>query len=163
MEELSTRWKKLSLSKFEENQVALRIDRKKRDFILAGKFFTRKSLNVKVVAKTFRPLWHAKGGFNVTVGGENILLFAFDLEVDAERVIQVKGYEDVNHSVAGVMVSSDARASHCFPGLNQGFDNTIISFDSHATNENSLLPQCEDGIMDDDEYVSSSMKQSEML
>ena len=87
MEDLSTRWKKLSLSKSEENRVALRMNRKKRDFILAGKFFTRRSLKIKAVAKTFRPLWHTKGGFNVTVGGENILLFAFELEVDAERVI----------------------------------------------------------------------------
>ena len=46
MEDLSTRWKKLSLSESEENWVALRIDRRKRDFILAGKFFTRRSLNV---------------------------------------------------------------------------------------------------------------------
>ena len=88
MEELSTHWKKFSLSESEENRVALRIDRKKRDFILAGKFFTRRTLNVEAVAKTFRPLWCTKGGFNVTVGGENILLFAFELEVDAERVIQ---------------------------------------------------------------------------
>ena len=56
MEDLSTRWKKLSLSEFEENRVALRIERKKRDFILAGKFFTRRSLNVEAVAKTFKPL-----------------------------------------------------------------------------------------------------------
>jgi len=65
--------------------------------------------------------------------------------------------------VAGVMVSSDARVSHGFLGLNQGFDNTITSSDSRATNENSLVPRCEDGIMDDDEYISSSMKQLETL
>ena len=66
----------------------MRIDRKKRDFILAGKFFTCRSLNVEVVAKTFKPLWRTKGGFNVTVGGEIILLFALELDVDAKRVIQ---------------------------------------------------------------------------
>ena len=88
MEELSTCWKKLSLSESEENRIALKIDSKKRDFILAGKFFTRRSLNVEAVAKTFRLLWRTRGGFNVTVGGENILLFAFELEVDVERVIQ---------------------------------------------------------------------------
>ena len=53
MEDLSTRWKKLSLSESEENRVALRIDRRKRGFILAGKFFTRRSLNIEAVAKTF--------------------------------------------------------------------------------------------------------------
>ena len=65
--------------------------------------------------------------------------------------------------VAGVMVSSDAWASHGFPGLHQGFDNIITYSDSRATNENSLVPRCEDGIMDDEEYVSSSMKLLETL
>ena len=88
MEELSTWWKKLTLSELEENWVALRSDRKKKEFVLAGKFFTCRTLNVEAVAKNFRPLWRTKGGFNVNVGGENILLFAFELEVDAERVIQ---------------------------------------------------------------------------
>ena len=76
---------------------------------------------------------------------------------------EVKGYEDVIRGVAGVMVSSDAWASHGFPRLHQGFDNTITSSDSRATNENSLVPRCEDGIMDDEEYVSSSMKLLETL
>ncbi|KAK7824705.1 hypothetical protein CFP56_034076 [Quercus suber] len=131
MEDLSTHWKKLSLSESEENWVALRIDRRKRDFILAGKFFTRRSLNIEAVAKTFRPLWCTKRGFNVTVGGENILLFAFELEVDAERVVQ---------------------------GLNDGFENKITSFNSHATKENSLVPRCVVGFRDDEEHVSSSLK-----
>ena len=99
MEDLSTRWKKLSLSESEENRVALRIDRRKRDCLLAGKFFTRRSLNIEAVEKTFRPLWRTKGGFNVTVGSENILLFAFELEVDAERVIQGKPWAFDRHLV----------------------------------------------------------------
>ena len=99
MEYLSTRWKKLSLSESEENRVALRIDRRKRDFLLAGKFFTRRSLNIEAVAKTFKPLWRTKGGFNVTVGGENILLFAFELKVDAERVIQGEPWTFDRHLV----------------------------------------------------------------
>ena len=86
MDDLSSRWKKLTLSELEENRIALRADRKKRDFVLVGKFFTRRILNVEAIAKTFRPLWRTKGGFNVTVGCENILLFAFELEVDVERV-----------------------------------------------------------------------------
>ena len=39
------------------------------------------------------------GGFNVTVGGENILLFAFELEVDAEQVIQGKPWAFDRHLV----------------------------------------------------------------
>ena len=99
MEELSTRWKKLTQSESDENKVALRLDRKKREFVLAGKFFTRRTLNVEAVAKTFRPLWHTKGGFNVTIGGKNILLFAFELEVDAERVFQGEPWDFDGHLV----------------------------------------------------------------
>ena len=36
-----------------------------------------------------------------------------------------------------------------------------LSSDSRAINENSLVPWFEDGIMDDEEYVSSSLKLSE--
>ena len=99
MEELSTQWKKLTLSESEENRVALRSISKKREFVLVGKFFTCRTLNVEAVVKNFRPLWHTKGGFNVTIGGENILLFAFELEVDDERVIQGKPWAFNRHLV----------------------------------------------------------------
>ena len=99
IEELSTRWKKLTLSKSEENWVALKSNSKKREFVLAGKYFTRRTLNIEAVAKTFRPLWRTKGGFNVTIGGENILLFAFELEVDVERVIQGEPWAFNRHLV----------------------------------------------------------------
>ena len=99
MDDLSSRWKKLTLSELEENRIALRADRKKRDFVLVGKFFTRRILNVEAIAKTFRPLWRTKGGFNVTVGCENILLFAFELEVDVERVFQGEPWTFDRHLV----------------------------------------------------------------
>ena len=51
MEELSTWWKKLTLSELEENWVALRSDRKKSEFVLAGKFFTCRTLNIEAVTK----------------------------------------------------------------------------------------------------------------
>ena len=49
MEELSNWWKKLTLSSSEDIPIALRSDRKKREFILAGKFFTHRTLNVEAV------------------------------------------------------------------------------------------------------------------
>ena len=99
IEELSTQWRKLTLFESKENRVALRFDTKKREFVLAGKFFTRRSLNVGAATKTFGPLWWTKGGFNVTYGGENIPLFAFELEVDAEQVIQGKPWAFDRHLV----------------------------------------------------------------
>ena len=63
-------------------------DKKKLDFVLAAKFFTCRSLNIEAVAKTFQPLWQTQGSFKMTDGGNNILLVAFELDVDVEKVIQ---------------------------------------------------------------------------
>ena len=60
---------------------------------------------------------------------------------------------------ASVMNASDAGVS----GLNEGFENTITSFVSRTTNENSLVHRCVEGFMDDDEHVSSSLKLSGSL
>lgn len=55
--------------------------------MLAGKFLTKRSLNMEVVVRTFRQLWRTKESFEITIVGNNILLFAFELEVDAEKVL----------------------------------------------------------------------------
>uniref|UniRef100_A0A7N2M4I4 DUF4283 domain-containing protein n=1 Tax=Quercus lobata TaxID=97700 RepID=A0A7N2M4I4_QUELO len=39
------------------------------------------------VVRTFQPLRHTKENFHITNAGNNILLFAFELEVDAEKVL----------------------------------------------------------------------------
>jgi len=39
------------------------------------------------VAKTFRPLWRTTQKFNVRDAGENHLLFAFEVESDADKVL----------------------------------------------------------------------------
>ena len=55
--------------------------------MLAAKFFTKRALNVDVVARTFRPLWRTKASFHITNVGDNILLLTFDQEVDAVKVL----------------------------------------------------------------------------
>ena len=55
--------------------------------MLATKFFTKRALNVDAVARTFRPLWRTKASFHITNVGDNILLFTFDQEVDAIKVL----------------------------------------------------------------------------
>ena len=75
MEELKLRWKKLSLSEAEGKK-------------LAAKFFTWRSINVEAVARTFRPLWRTKRNFEVSMAGDNVVLIAFEWEVDAKKVIE---------------------------------------------------------------------------
>lgn len=43
---------------------------------------------MEAVARTFRPLWRTKRNFEVSMAGENILLIAFELEIDVEKVLQ---------------------------------------------------------------------------
>ena len=54
--------------------------------------------------------------------------------------LMLKELFKVNHGVGGVMVSLDTQVPHGFLRLRQGFDNTITSSDSRATNENDMVP-----------------------
>lgn len=51
------------------------------------KFFTKRAMNIDAVAKTFRPLWRTRQSFNIRDVGNNHLMFAFEIEVDVEKVL----------------------------------------------------------------------------
>ena len=57
MDNLTKRWKKLSLSKVEGNKEDLSKKKKSGEHVVAAKFLTRRNINVEVVARMFRPLW----------------------------------------------------------------------------------------------------------
>ena len=57
--------------------------------ILVGKFMTRKALSIEVVGRTLKPLWKTRNGFEIRDVGNHILLFVFDNENEAERVLQL--------------------------------------------------------------------------
>ena len=42
---------------------------------------------MEAVVRTFHPLWRMKEGFEVTNAGNNVLHFAFEREVDVEKVL----------------------------------------------------------------------------
>ena len=88
MEDLAQRWKKLSLPEAEGKKHDLTKDKKISKHVIAVKFFTRQSVNVEAVARTFHPIWRTKHNFEVSMAGDNILLIAFEGEVDAEKVLQ---------------------------------------------------------------------------
>ena len=113
MEELAKRWKKLSLTKIEGNKVDLTSDMKKLDFVLATKFFTRRTLNIEALAKNFHPLWHTKGRFEVSDGGDNVLLFKFELDVDAEKVIQGETWAFDRHLLLSRGMMALSRTMKC--------------------------------------------------
>ena len=75
MENLEEAWTRLSLSEHEgevftfENQVC------RKEYTLTAKFFTKRAININVVARTLKPLWRTKQDFEMQDMGNHILLF----------------------------------------------------------------------------------------
>lgn len=99
MEDLAKDWKKLSLSTKEDDKFDLSKNKKIQNYVLVAKFFTRRSVNIEVVAKTFRPPWRTRGKFEVNDAGNNILLFAFELNADIEKVLMGEPWSFDRHLV----------------------------------------------------------------
>lgn len=99
MEEITRKCDGLSLSVKEGEMVVLPKKLTKAKHVLVAKFLTKRALNVEAVAYTFRPLWRTKGSFCVSNAGNNILLFEFELEVDAEKVLQGEPWSFDRHLV----------------------------------------------------------------
>ena len=89
MDDILFDWKKLSLTEEEDTKLSLSKSKNtcSKEFVLAAKFLTKRALNVEAVGRTFKPLWRAKKEFKVREVGDHILLFVFELESDAERVL----------------------------------------------------------------------------
>lgn len=87
MEEITCRCDQLSLFAKEGERVILTKSHASTNHVLAAKFFTKRSLNMEAIVRTFRPLWRTKVSFEVTNMGNNVMLFTFRLEVDAEKVL----------------------------------------------------------------------------
>ena len=87
MEELTRRGYRLSLSAREDMRITLSKKQVTSNYVVATKFYTRRALNMEVVVRMFCPLWHTNEGFGVMNVGNNVLLFVFEREVDAEKVL----------------------------------------------------------------------------
>ena len=87
MDDLGSRWKKLSLSNKEGKKLALAKNKQILKYVFAVKFLTKRSVGIDVVAKTFRPLWCTRNDFRIRDAGDNHLLFTFELEFDIEMVL----------------------------------------------------------------------------
>lgn len=87
MEDLTRRCDRLSLFAKEGEKVILTKSHASTNHVLVAKFFTKRSLNMEAIVRTFRLLWDTKESFEVTNMGNNVMLFTFGLEVDAEKVL----------------------------------------------------------------------------
>ena len=55
---------------------------------LAGKFLTKRIINAKAIARTFKPLWKPAGELKIRDVGRNVLVFEFEDAIDLERVLE---------------------------------------------------------------------------
>ena len=85
---LDEMWARFSLS--EEEERGAEVSRQEDVMIhrLAGKFLTKRVLNVDAVARTFKPLWKPIGELKIRDVGDNILLFEFEDSLDLQRVLE---------------------------------------------------------------------------
>ena len=94
-------WKKLFLTGVDEAKVSLKKskNRNAKKYVLAANFLTKRALNVEVIGRMFKPLWRSQNDFKVREADDHILLFVFDFDNDAERVLATEPWVFDKHLV----------------------------------------------------------------
>ncbi|KAK9997763.1 hypothetical protein SO802_022449 [Lithocarpus litseifolius] len=75
-----------SLIEIEGAECALKDEVIDESFAIVAKFYTKRKVNLKAVARTFRSVWKADGDFEFRDLGNNRALMVFSDEVDMNRV-----------------------------------------------------------------------------
>ena len=88
MDGMENMWSRFSLNEEEECGAEVSKDDVKEINRLAGRFFTKRVLNVEAVGCTFKPLWKLKGEVKIRDLRDNILVFEFEERLDLERVLE---------------------------------------------------------------------------
>nr|XP_023917163.1 uncharacterized protein LOC112028710 [Quercus suber] len=105
MEGLENMWSRFSLNEEEKSGAEVSKDDVKEINRLAGRFFTKRVLNVEAVGRTFKPLWKLKGEVKIRDLGDNILIFDFEEGLDMERVLDLEPWSYDKYMVAFERVS----------------------------------------------------------
>ena len=87
MEDLANHCKGLSISDTEGPTFDLEEELATPEYIIAGKFYTRRALNMEAIASTFMPLWRSRNGFKVKNMGNHIVLFTFDNKHEVDSIL----------------------------------------------------------------------------
>ena len=87
MDSLTKEWNWLSLSDQEGDTFDFENQNLKPRSMLAAKFFTERALSIEVVARNLRPLWKTKHEFRIKDLGNHLILFTFEDELDAEKIL----------------------------------------------------------------------------
>lgn len=87
MENITTRCVGLRLSKLEGNEVDILSLVEENELVVAGKFCTKRRVNLESVAHALKLVWKTKRNFEVCDMGENKVLFKFEKKEDMDRVL----------------------------------------------------------------------------
>ena len=60
---------------------------------------TRRVLSIEAVGRTLKPLWKTRNGFEIRDVGNHVLLFVFDNEEEAERVLAAESWTYDKHLI----------------------------------------------------------------
>ena len=99
MDEITEAWDVSSLSEREGNDLKLQRKKPTEEFSIVAKFLTKRTLNIDAVARTFKPIWRSRNGFNSKNLGEHKLLFSFDNKPDVDRILQQEPWSFDKHLV----------------------------------------------------------------
>ena len=87
MDEITGQWQTLSLTEKEDLRLTLDSDDDEGGSILAALFLTPRIINMESVLRALKPLWRIGMGLKARDMGHNKVMFIFQNEADAERVL----------------------------------------------------------------------------
>ena len=87
MDDLTNHCKGLSILDTEGPTFDLEEELATPEYIIVGKFYTRRALNMEAIASNFMPLWRSKNGFKVKNMGNHIVLFTFDNKHEVDSIL----------------------------------------------------------------------------
>lgn len=99
MDSILSEWNRFTLSDKETSHVHLPGNRSNQEFVLAAKFLTKRALNVEAIGRTFKPLWKSRNEFKIRDIGNHVVLFVFQTDTDAERVLMDEPWSFDKHLV----------------------------------------------------------------
>nr|POE84005.1 hypothetical protein CFP56_54796 [Quercus suber] len=82
MEDLATKWERLSLKAKEHDTVALPLVVESNSRVLVARLFTKRRVNLEALTRTLRSVWCTVQTFEVRDLGSNIALILFDNDAD---------------------------------------------------------------------------------
>ena len=97
MDDLSKRWKSLSLADKEGPSLTLNSDQATKEFSMVARFLTKRPINLDAIANTFNPLWRTKSGFRMRFIGDHLILFSFDYKEDVDRILAAESWSFDKH------------------------------------------------------------------